>query len=177
MARAVPAVVSSPVFLRLWRTALNGAHSQLLLILRGCSHLLTITGSALTVNVPMAARILLNAGGLPRQLDRRRRRALLVVLIPVAALAILGALGVRLLTHAAGSPLVTAATSALTAPLTSQLKLTSALCAAAVAFLLATSRLVPTVIQTRALRPPRAPQRALRGGDRARRANGKGKKN
>ena len=163
VARAVPAIVSSPAFLRLWRTALNGAHSQLLLIPRGRSHLLTITGSALTVNVPVAGRTLLNASGLPRQLGRllpaatpvsvtvlnrpalgqartavrltdtlsrillpadlaglavarRRRRALLSVLIPVAALAIFGALGVHLLTHAASSPLATAATSALTAP-------------------------------------------------------------
>ena len=134
VARAVPAIVSSPAFLRLWRTALNGAHSQLLLILRGRSYLLTITGSALTVNVPVAGRTLLNASGLPRQLSRillpadlavalaslaaarRRRRALLSVLIPVAALAIFGALGVHLLTHAASSPLATAATSALTAP-------------------------------------------------------------
>jgi len=74
---------------------------------------------------------------------RRRRRALLSVLIPVAALAIFGALGVHLLTHAAGSPLATAATSALTAPLTGQLELTSALCAAAVALLLTAPRLVP----------------------------------
>ncbi len=161
VARAVPAIVSSPAFLRLWRTALNGAHSQLLLILRGRSYLLTITGSALTVNVPVAGRTLLNASGLPRQLSRillpadlavalaslaaarRRRRALLSVLIPVAALAIFGALGVHLLTHAAGSPLATAATSALTAPLTGQLELTSALCAAAVALLLTAPRLVP----------------------------------
>ena len=194
VARAVPAIVSSPAFLLLWRTALNGAHSQLLLILRGRSHLLTITGSALTVNVPVAGRTLLNASGLPRQLGRllpaatpvsvtllnrpalgqartavrltdtlrrillpadlavalaglaaarRRRRALLSVLIPVAALAILGALGVHLLTHAAGSPLATAATSALTAPLTGQLELTSALCAAAVALVLTAPRLVP----------------------------------
>lgn len=190
VARAVPAIVSSPAFLRLWRTALNGAHSQLLLILRGRSYLLTITGSALTVNVPVAGRTLLNASGLPRQLGRllpaatpvpvtvlnrpalgqartavrltdtlsrillpadlaglavarRRRRALLSVLIPVAALAIFGALGVHLLTHAASSPLATAATSALTAPLTGQLELTSALCAAAVALLLTAPRLVP----------------------------------
>ena len=159
-ARAVPAIVGSPAFLRLWRTALTAAHSQLLLILRGRSHLLAITGSALTVNVPVAARTLFGATGLPRQLDRllpaaipvsvtilnrpalgqartavhltdtlshtllpadlalalaglaaarRRRRALAWFLIPVAALGILGALGVRLLTHAAGSPLVTAA--------------------------------------------------------------------
>ncbi len=190
VARAVPAIVSSPAFLRLWRTALNGAHSQLLLILRGRSYLLTITGSALTVNVPVAGRTLLNASGLPRQLGRllpaatpvpvtvlnrpalgqartavrltdtlsrillpadlaglavarRRRRALLSVLIPVAALAIFGALGVHLLTHAASSPLATAATSALTAPLTGQLELTSALCAAAVALLLTAPRLAP----------------------------------
>jgi len=161
VARAVPAIVSSPAFLRLWRTALNGAHSQLLLILRGRSYLLTITGSALTVNVPVAGRTLLNASGLPRQLSRillpadlavalaslaaarRRRRALLSVLIPVAALAIFGALGVHLLTHAASSPLATAATSALTAPLTGQLELTSALCAAAVALLLTAPRLAP----------------------------------
>ncbi len=163
VARAVPAIVSSPAFLRLWRTALNGAHSQLLLIPRGRSYLTAITGSALTVNVPVAGRTLLNASGLPRQLGRllpaatpvpvtvlnrpalgqartavrltdtlsrillpadlaglavarRRRRALLSVLIPVAALAIFGALGVHLLTHAASSPLATAATSALTAP-------------------------------------------------------------
>ncbi len=54
---------------------------------------------------------------------RRRRRALLGALISVAALAILGALGVRFLTHAAGSPLVTAAAGALTTPLTGQLEL------------------------------------------------------
>jgi hypothetical protein len=74
---------------------------------------------------------------------RRRRRALLSVLIPAAALAILGALGVRLLTHAAGPPPVTAATSALTAPLIRQLELTSAICAAAAALLLTAPRLVP----------------------------------
>ena len=66
VARAVPAIVSSPAFPRLWRTALNGAHSQLPLILRGRSHLLTITGSPLTVNVPVAGRTLINASGLPR---------------------------------------------------------------------------------------------------------------
>lgn len=194
VARAVPAIVGSPAFLRLWRTALTAAHSQLLLILRGRSHLLAITGSALTVHVPVAARTLLNATGLPRQLDRllpaaipvsvtilnrpalgqartavhltgtfsrallpadlalalaglaaarRRRRALAGVLIPVAALGILGALGVRLLTRAAASPLVTAATGALTAPLTRQLVLASALCAVAVALLPAAPRLLP----------------------------------
>ena len=65
------------------------------------------------------------------------------MLIPVAALGILGALGVRLLTRAAASPLVTAATGALTAPLTRQLVLTSALCAVAVALLPAAPRLLP----------------------------------
>ena len=79
VARAVPAIVGSPAFLRLWRTALTAAHSQLLLILRGRSHLLAITGSALTVHVPVAARTLLNATGLPRQLDR-----LLPAAIPVS---------------------------------------------------------------------------------------------
>ena len=43
---------------------------------------------------------------------RSRRRALLGLVIPVAALSALGALGIRLLTHTGGSPLVTAATSA-----------------------------------------------------------------
>ncbi len=51
-------------FLRLWRTALTASRSQLLPILRGRSHLLAITGSALTVNVPVAARTLLNATAL-----------------------------------------------------------------------------------------------------------------
>ena len=61
----------------------------------------------------------------------------------MAPLAILGALGVHLLTHAAGSPLVNAATSALTAPLTRQLELTGALAAAAAALLLAAPLLMP----------------------------------
>ncbi len=75
----MPAIVGSPAFLRLWRTALTASHSQLLLILRGRSHLLAITGSALTVNVPVAARTLLGATGLPRQLDH-----LLPAAIPVS---------------------------------------------------------------------------------------------
>jgi hypothetical protein len=159
--RAVPALLGSPALLRLWRTAIAAAHHQLLLILRGRSHLLAITGSALTVSVTVAASTLISATGLPPQLGRvlptampvsvtilnnaapgraraivhltddlgrillpadaalaltglatarSRRRALLAIVIPVAALA------VHLLTRAAGSPLVTAATGALTAP-------------------------------------------------------------
>jgi hypothetical protein len=188
VARAVPAIVGSPAFLRLWRTALAATHRQLLLILRGRSQLLAITGSALTVSVPVAAGTLINATGLPRQLGRllpvaipvsvtildspalgqartavhltdilsrillpadlalaltglavarHRRRALLWFLMPVAAVGILGALGVSLLTRMAGSALVTAATGALTAPLTGQLVLTSAICVVAAAVLLA----------------------------------------
>ena len=195
VARAVPAIAGSPAFLSLWRTALATAHHPLLLILRDRSHLLAITGSALTVNVPVAAGPLITAAGLPRQLGRllpaaipvsvtildspalgqartavhltdtlsrillpadvalaltglatarHRRRAVLGIAIPVAALAILSALGARLLTRMAGSPLVTAATGALTAPLTGQLILTSAICAVAVALLLA-ARLLPHV--------------------------------
>lgn len=68
-ARAVPAIVSSPAFLRLWRTGLDAAHFQLLFTLRGRSHLTAITGSALIVNLHVAARTLLNVTGLPRQLD------------------------------------------------------------------------------------------------------------
>jgi hypothetical protein len=118
--RAVPAILGSPAFLRLWRTALAAANQQLLLVLRDRSHLLTVNGSALTVNVPMAASTLINAIRLPPQLGhllpsadvalaltglaaaRRRRRALLGIAIPVAALGILGALGVRLLTRTGG---------------------------------------------------------------------------
>lgn len=187
VARAVPALLGSPAFLRPWRTALGAAHSQLLLVLRDRSHILAINGSALTVNVPMAARTLINATGLPPQLGRLlppampvsvtildnaalgrastivrltdilgrillpadvalalagiatardRRRALLAIVIPVAALGALGALGIRLLTRTAGSPLVTAATGDLTAPLTRQLLLTGEICAALVALLL-----------------------------------------
>jgi hypothetical protein len=168
--------------------------SQLLIVLRDRSQLLTINGSALTVNVPMAASTLINAIRLPPQLGRLlpsampvsvtildnaavgqarsivrvtdilsrillpadvalalaglatardRRRALLAMVIPVAALDVLGALGIRLLTHAAGSPLVTAATGALTAPLTGQFLLTSATCAALAALLLTVPRLLP----------------------------------
>jgi hypothetical protein len=165
--------------------------SRLLLVLRDRSPLLAINGSALTVNVPMAASTLINAIGLPPELGRLlpsampvsvtildnaalgrastivrltdilsrillpadvalalvglaaardRRRVLLAIVIPVAAL---GALGVRLLTRTAGSPLVTAATGVLTAPLTGQLLLTSAVCAALVALLLTVPRLLP----------------------------------
>jgi hypothetical protein len=192
--RAVPAILGSPAFLRLWRTALAAANQQLLLVLRDRSHLLTVNGSALTVNVPMAASTLINAIRLPPQLARllpsampvsvtvldnaalgrartivrltddlsrillsadvalalaglaaarRRRRALLGIAIPVAALGILGALGVRLLTRTGGSPLVTAVTGALTAPLAGQLLLTSAICAALVALLLTVPRFLP----------------------------------
>jgi hypothetical protein len=192
--RAVPAILVSPAFLRPWRTALGAAHHQLLLVVRDRSHILAINGSALTVNVPMAARTLINATGLPPQLGRLlpsstpvsvtildnaalgrastivrltddlsrillpadvalalaglatardRRRALLAIAIPVAALGALEALGIRLLTRTAGSPLVRAATGALTAPLTDQLLLTSAICAALVALLLTVPRLLP----------------------------------
>ncbi len=61
---------------------------------------------------------------------RRRRRALLWLLIPVAALGIVGAVTLHFLTRTVGSPVVTDATGALTAPLTGQLILTSAVCAA-----------------------------------------------
>jgi hypothetical protein len=192
-ARAVPAFLGSHAFLQLWRTALAATHHQLMLVLRGRSQLLAITGSALTVDVPVAAGTLIKAVGLPHQLERllptaipvsvtildnsalgqartavhltdilsrllpaaalalalaglaadRRRRALLCFLIPVTALGILGALAVHLLTRTAGSPLVTHATGALTAPLTGQLILTSAICAAAIALLLAAPRLMP----------------------------------
>jgi hypothetical protein len=192
--RAVPAFLGSHAFLQLWRTALAATHHQLMLVLRGRSHLLAITGSALTVKVPVAAGMLIKAVGLPRQLERllptaipvsvtildnpalgqartavhltdilsrilpaaalalaligvaaarRRRRALLWFLIPVAALGILGALAMHLLTRTGGSPLVTGATGALTAPLTGQLILTSVICAAAGALLLVAPRLMP----------------------------------
>jgi hypothetical protein len=72
---------------------------------------------------------------------RSRRRALLAIVIPVAALGALGAVGIRLLTHIGGSPLVTAATSALTAPLTTDLETTTAICALTGALLLAAPRL------------------------------------
>jgi hypothetical protein len=74
---------------------------------------------------------------------RRRRRALLGIAIPVAARGILGALGVRVLTRTGGSPLVTAVTDALTAPLASQLLLTSAICAALVALVLTVPWFLP----------------------------------
>jgi len=189
----VPAILGSPAFLNLWRTALTVAHHQLLLILRDRSHLLTITGSALTVNVTVAASTLINATGLPHQLGhllpsampvsvtildnaalgRARtivrltddlsgilfpadaalalaglaiahswRRALLGIVIPVAAPGILGALAVRLLTRAAGSQVAAVATGALTAPLTGHLAATSAICGIAGAFLLAARRLL-----------------------------------
>jgi hypothetical protein len=193
--RAVPAILGSPAFLRLWRTALAAAHHQLMLILRARGHLLAITGSALTVNVTVAARTLISDTGLPPQLGRllpasmpvtvtildnralgqaraavrttdtlsrilpaataalalaglaaarRRRPALLFwFLIPVSVLGLLSALAVHLLTRVGGSPPVTAATSALTAPLTSHLILISAICGTASALLLAASRLVP----------------------------------
>jgi hypothetical protein len=190
--RAVPAILGSPAFLRLWRTALGAAHHQLLLVLRDRSHILAINGSALTVNVPMAAGPLINAIGLPPQLGRLlpstmpvsvtildnaalgrastivrltdilsrlllpadvalalaglatardRRRALLAIAIPVAAVGAVGAVGIRLLTRTAGSPLVTAATSALTASLTDHLETTTAVCAITGALLLAAPRL------------------------------------
>jgi hypothetical protein len=72
---------------------------------------------------------------------RSRRRALLALVIPVAALGALGALGIRLLTHTGGSPLVTAAASALTAPLTTDLETTTAICAIVGAVLLVAPRL------------------------------------
>jgi len=71
---------------------------------------------------------------------RRRRRALLWFLIPVAALRLLRALAVHLLTRAGASPPMTAVASALTAPLTSHLILTTAICGIASALLLAASR-------------------------------------
>ncbi len=79
VARAVPAIVGSPTFLHLWRTALAATHHQLLLVLRDRSQLLTITGSALTVDVPVAAGMLINAVGLPHRLER-----LLPAAIPVS---------------------------------------------------------------------------------------------
>jgi hypothetical protein len=153
---------------------------------------------ALTVHVPVAARVLLNVSGLPRRLDRLVPAATSVpvtllnrpalgqartavhltdtlsrILFPAdLAVAPAGLTAARphrspapatraarrldlgrgpghprrprrsFLTHAAGSPLVTAATGALTTPLTVQLELTSAICAAAVALLLAAPRLV-----------------------------------
>jgi hypothetical protein len=192
LTRAVPAILGSSLFLGLWRTALTATYSQLLLVLRGHSHILAINGPALTVNIPLAASTLASATGLPAQLEhllppstpvsvtildnaalgqattvvrltdilsrillpadialalaglataRSRRRALLAIVIPVAALGALAALGIRLLTHAAGSPLVTAAASALTAPLTAHLETTAAICAIAGALLLAAPRL------------------------------------
>jgi hypothetical protein len=192
LTRAVPAILGSSVFLGLWRTAVTATYSQLLLVLRGHSKLLTIRGSALTVNIPVAASTLTNAAGLPHQLQtllpastpvsvtildngalgqarsivritdtlslallpadlalalaglaaaRSRRRALLALVIPVAALGALGAFGIHLLTHHGGSPLVTAATSALTAPLATDLETTTAICAITGALLLAAPRL------------------------------------
>ncbi len=192
LTRALPAILDSSAFLDLWRTALTATYSQLLLVLRGHSHILAISGPALTVNIPMAASTLINATGLPHQLEtllpastpvsvtildnaalgqartivrtadilslillpadvalalaglataRNRRRALLALVIPVAALGALATLGIRLLTHTGGSPLVTAATSALTAPLTTDLETTTAICAITGALLLAAPRL------------------------------------
>jgi hypothetical protein len=192
LTRAVPAFLGSSAFLDLWRTALTATYSQLLRVLRGHGNLLTISGSALTVNIPVAASTLINATGLPSQLEhllpastpvsvtildnaalgqartivrmadilsrvllpadlalalaglataRNRRRALLALVIPIEALGAIGALGMRLLTHTAGSPLVTAATSALTAPLTTDLETSTAICAIAAALLLAAPRL------------------------------------
>lgn len=189
LTRAVPAILGSSVFLDLWRTALTATYNQLLLVLRGHGHVLAVNGSALTVNVPMAASTLISAAGLPHQLGnllppstpvsvtildnaalgqartivrmadnlslvllpavvalalaglataRSRRRALLAIVIPVAAL---GALGIRLLTLIGGSSLVTAATGALTAPLTTGLETTTAICAIIGALLLAAPRL------------------------------------
>jgi hypothetical protein len=74
---------------------------------------------------------------------RRRRRALLWLLLPVAALGALGAASVRLLTPAGGSPLVTRAAGALTAPLTSQLTVTSAICVITGTLLLVAPRVLP----------------------------------
>lgn len=192
LTRAVPAILGSTVFLDLWRTALTATYNQLLLVLRGHGRVLTISGSALTVNIPLAASTLVNAIGLPAQLGRllpsstpvsvtildnaalgqartvvrmtdilsrillpadialalaglatarNRRRALLAIVIPVAALGALAALGLRLLTHIGGSPLVTAATSALTAPLANHLETATAICAITGAILLAAPRL------------------------------------
>jgi len=192
LTRAVPTILGSSIFLGLWRTALTATYNPLLLVLRDRSHILAINGSALTVNIPMAASTLINATGLPSQLEqllpsstpvsvtildnaalgkartivrvtdvlgrillpadvalalaglataRSRRRALLAIVIPVAALGALAALGIRLLTHMAGSPLVTAATGALTAPLTDHLETTTAICAMTGALLLAAPRL------------------------------------
>jgi hypothetical protein len=72
---------------------------------------------------------------------RSRRRALLALVIPVAALSALATLGIRLLTNNVGSPLATAATSALTAPLATDLEITTAICAIIAALLLAAPRL------------------------------------
>jgi hypothetical protein len=192
LTRAVPAILGSSAFLALWRTALTATYGQLLLVLRGHSNLLTISGSALTVNISMTASTLIKAVGLPSQLEhllpsstpvsvtildkaalgqartivrmadilsrvllpadlalalaglataRNRRRALFALVIPVAALGAFGALGIRLLTHTAGSPLVTAATSALTAPLTTDLETTTVICAITGALLFAAPRL------------------------------------
>jgi hypothetical protein len=69
LTRAVPAFLGSPAFLGLWRTALTATYSQLLLVLRGHSRLLTISSSALTVNIPVAASTLINAAGLPHRLE------------------------------------------------------------------------------------------------------------
>src|ERR1039458_6108725 len=203
MARGVAVLLARPAFLRLWRTALAATHHQLMLVLRDRSQLLTITGSALTVDVPVAVGMLIKAVGLPHQLERllpipvsvtilespalgqartavyltdilsrilpaaalalalaglaaarRRRRALLWFLIPVAALGILGALAVHLLSRTGGSPFVTGATGALTAPLTGQLILTSAICAAAGALLLVAPASCRIPIQMRARRSP-----------------------
>src|SRR5258708_30702836 len=53
---------------------------------------------------------------------RNRRRALLALVIPVAALGALATLGIRLLTHTRRSPPLTAPTHALPAPLSPSLQ-------------------------------------------------------
>jgi hypothetical protein len=218
LTRAVPALLGSSAFLDLWRTALTATYSQLLLVLRGHSNLVTISGSTLTVNIPMAASTLINAAGLPHQLKtllpasmpvsvtildnaalgqartivrmadilslvllpadlalalaglvtaRSRRRALLALVIPVAALGALATLCIRLLAHTGGSPLVTAATSALTAPLTTDLETTTAICTITGALLLTAPRLSRLKIVSNPGRSrPGPPGRSRRSGPR-----------
>lgn len=62
--------MNSDAFTTLWRTSLRTAHSQLLRILRHDRGALALTGSALQVDVPVTADLLLENARLPRSLDR-----------------------------------------------------------------------------------------------------------
>lgn len=76
---------------------------------------------------------------------RRRRRALTGTLIPAAAITLTSAFATRVLTQVpGGSPLEAAAARALTAPLTTELTLTSAACAGTAAVVMLASRLLPS---------------------------------